>query len=130
MRRALSFAIAVTLAACAAPSQQVAVAPAAPAFDPVGVYDFSTQADGQTVNGTLTIRRGEEGRLNAVISTPVTGDVPIENVTLEGRTMELRANVEGTGLIMMVDFVENRLTGGWQLSSGASGVMTGQRRGG
>jgi hypothetical protein len=125
MTVALAAALAVT--ACAAGTQQAAVAPA---FDPIGVYDFSTQADGETINGTITIRRGDDGALSAIISTPVTGSLAIQSVTLEGRRMDMRSNIEGDALIMMLDFVEDRITGGWELGSGMSGVVTGRRRAG
>lgn len=123
----VALVVALAVAACAAGTQQAAVAPA---FDPVGVYDFSTQAEGETINGTITIRRGDDGGLSAIISTPVTGSLAVQSVTLEGRRMDMLSNIEGDALIMRLDFVEDRITGGWELGSGMSGVLTGRRRDG
>lgn len=118
-------------AACAAPAQQVPVA-AAPAaeFDPVGVYDFTTQVDGSTLAGVLTFRRDAEGRLTALVSTPVTGDLPITDVTQTGRDLALRANLDGQSMIMTINVSEaGVLIGGWELSSGISGGVSGKLRG-
>jgi hypothetical protein len=130
MKQLSMLALALTMTACAAPTQQAAVAPPEPAFDPVGVYDFTTQAEGDVINGTITIRRDEEGRLTALISTPVTGSLSVQNATLEGRRMDMRSSVDGQPLLMRIDFVDDRITGGWELGTGMSGSLTGRKRGG
>jgi hypothetical protein len=128
--------ILVLTAACAAPVQQVpVVAPptptpvpaAAAAFDPVGVYDFTTEVQGTTVPGVLTIRRGEQG-LAGTLATDLTGELPLQQITIEGRRGEMRASTQEGGMIMRIEFVEDRIRGGWELDSGMSGSVTGQRR--
>lgn len=132
--RSLSIVMLTLLAACAAPVQQVPVVPgpepqqAAPAFDPVGVYDFTTDVQGTSIRGVLTIRRVEDG-LAGTIATDVTGEIPLQQVTVEGRRAELRASTGEGHMLMRVDFLEEgRLSGGWELSSGLSGAVTGRRR--
>lgn len=57
MRRLAVAAAAAFAIGCAAPVQHVEIQspPAAVAFDPVGVYDFTTQAEGTSIAGVLTI---------------------------------------------------------------------------
>jgi hypothetical protein len=130
--------ILVVTAACAAPVQQVPVVPpptptpvpaaaAAADFDPVGVYDFTTEVQGTTVPGVLTIRRGDQG-LAGTLATDVTGELPLQQITIEGRRGEMRASTQEGGMIMRIEFVEDRIRGGWELPSGMSGSVTGQRR--
>jgi hypothetical protein len=114
----------LTLAACAAPVQQQAP----PAFDPVGTYDFATDVQGTTIQGVLTIRRTEQGLVGA-IGTELTGELPFNRITLEGRRADMRAATPDGDLLMRVDFLEDgRITGGWELAGGVSGTVSGQRR--
>lgn len=132
MRSLAVAAAAVFTIGCAAPAQQVEVQtlPAAAAFDPVGVYDFTTTVEGNSIAGVLTIRRTTEGRLAATMSTPITGDIPISNVTQDGRNLEMRTNIEGDSMVMRMSInAEGILTGGWELSSGMSGGVSGRLRG-
>lgn len=126
----------ITMAGCAAPVQQVPVQgpppqpaqqPAA-AFDPVGIYDFTTEVQGSTVRGVLILRRGDEG-LTGTISSDVTGVMTIQQITMDGRRAELRSTTPEGGLIMRIEFIgEDRITGGWELSIGLTGPVSGQRR--
>jgi hypothetical protein len=98
-------------------------------FDPVGIYDFSTEVQGTPITGALTLRRDEEGRLVGRISTDMTGEMPLHSIALEGRRAIMRASTPDGELYMQVDFLEDdRITGGWELSTGMAGSMTGQRR--
>jgi hypothetical protein len=77
----------------------------------------------------LTIRRADDGRLAGAITTDMTGEMLLQSVTVEGRRALLRSSTPDGELFMQVDFLEdNRITGGWELSSGMSGAITGQRR--
>jgi hypothetical protein len=101
----------------------------APELDPVGVYDFSTAVDGTVITGVLTLRRGEDGRVGGTVSTDVTGEVPLQSVTVEGRRIVMRSRLPDGDLYMQMDVLEDdRITGGWELSSGMSGGMSGQKR--
>jgi hypothetical protein len=123
MKQFLAGAALMSLAACAAPMQQ-----AAPVFDPVGVYDFTTEVQGNTVRGVLTLRRSDQG-LTGTISTDMTGEIRLTHVAIEGRRGEMRAATDEGDMIMQIEFAEDyRIIGGWQLTSGLSGSVAGQRR--
>jgi hypothetical protein len=144
MTRMALTVLALFLTACATPVQQVPVqgpaptpaptpapaqAPAPAALDPVGVYDFTTDVEGTRMAGVLTIRRTDEGRLTGSLSTDMTGEMPLQSVAMEGRRALLRASIPDGDLYIQVNFLEdNRIEGGWELSTGPSGAMTGQRR--
>jgi hypothetical protein len=124
MKVVLAGAMILALGACAAPMQQTQ----APAFDPAGSYDFTTQIQGSTVRGVLTLRRTDQGLTGSIV-TDVTGELLLTHVALEGRRAELRAATDEGGMIMHIDFAEdNTIVGGWQVDSGLSGSLTGQRR--
>jgi ABC-type transport system substrate-binding protein len=136
----LIMVLALAAAACAAPAQQAPPAPAPTptptptpaqqqAFDPVGTYDFSTQVQGMPVTGALTLRRADDGRITGVISTDMTGEMQLQSVTLEGRRAIMRSSTPDGELYMQVEFLQDdRITGGWELSTGPAGSIAGQRR--
>jgi hypothetical protein len=125
--RTLLMAAMVAVSACAAPMAQPEPAPP-PAFDPVGVYDFTTQVEGSAVTGTLDLRRNAQGVLSAQISTQVTGTMTA-TATLDGRKVEMRASTEQGDLAMQFTVAEdNTIAGSWSLASGMSGTLTGARR--
>jgi hypothetical protein len=129
--RAVLIAALVAGSACA--SQQVQspapVQPAQVAFDPAGTWDFTTDVQGSSVRGVMVIRRNDQGALVGSITTDVTGEIPLQQITLEGRRAEARSTLPDGTLVMRMEFLEDdRLTGGWELSTGMSGAVTGQRR--
>lgn len=125
-RRAVLFlALTLGVGACAAATEQTA---APPPFDPAGTWDFTTQFQGTPVTGTLILRRDADGALGGSIATNLTGTLQLRSVTLEGRRAVLQAPTPDGELNMHVDFEADRITGGWELTSGASGAVTGQRR--
>jgi hypothetical protein len=136
MTRYAAGLVLLVVAGCSTPVQQAPVqatpepaAPAQQAFDPVGVYDFRTDVDGMAILGTLALRRDEQGQLQGTLSTDVTGGLALTSVTVEGRRALLRAPTPEGELYMQIDFAaDDRITGGWELSTGPSGTVTGQRR--
>lgn len=136
MRRTVVFvaAAAAVFAGCARAAVEetrtpVPAQPAQVAFDPVGTYDFTTDVQGTSIRGVLTIRRNDQGSLVGALATDVTGEVPLQTITLEGRRAEARSNLPDGQLVMRMEFHEDdRLTGGWELSTGMSGSVAGQRR--
>jgi hypothetical protein len=134
-------AVATMVSACAAPAQQAAVQPpqpavtqppaqqpAQPAWDPAGIYDFTTEVQGMAIRGVLTLRRGEQG-LTGTVSTEVGGELPLSRVVMDGRRAEIRAATPQGDMVMRVEWVEDdRMAGGWDLGGMVSGTMAGQRR--
>jgi hypothetical protein len=125
--------VAAIMASAACASQQVQspapVQPAVVAFDPIGTYDFTTDVQGTSIRGVLVLRRNDEGALVGSITSDVTGEVPLQQVTLDGRRAEARSTLPDGMLVMRMEFLgDDRLTGGWELSTGLGGGVTGQRR--
>lgn len=102
--------------------------PRPPAFDPVGTYDFSSEFQGQSVPGTMTLRQTPQG-LAGSFTTAMTGELPFDGISVTGRKMQLKAIVPDAELVMDIEFdQEYRFTGQWSLSSGLSGPVSGTRR--
>lgn len=100
-----------------------------PPFDPVGTYDFTTDFQGTSVSGTITLRRNADGTLGGTISSQAGGDVAIGSVTENGRRLDLRTAVQNQELVMSIEFSDNdRFTGGWSIGQMASGTVSGARR--
>jgi hypothetical protein len=78
--------------------------------------------------GTLVLRDTPQG-LAGSFSTPLSGELPFDGISVEGRTMRLRAVMPDGDLQMSLAFDENyRITGQWSLSMGVSGPISGARR--
>ena len=107
------------------PAAQQAARPAA--LDPVGVYDFSTSAQGTDVSGTVTIT-GANGRYGGTVATTATPEMPIKSVSVAGQTITVVIGApDGDGVLeMKMDGAA--LTGTWSFG-GMNGTLTGRKRG-
>lgn len=113
-----------------AAAQQPPTQPEKPAaaIDPIGVFDFSTAVEGQTVRGTITIRKVEAG-FGGVISTDATEDLAISKVTVEGKKLQIRGMTPDGELVMNLEFSDtDKFSGGWDMAGAMSGSMSGARR--
>jgi hypothetical protein len=131
MHRTATLCLATLVLACAAPVQEAPVrqAPAQhAAFDPAGIYDFTTDVQGTQVGGTLTLSRTADGGYTGLIWSDMTGDLPVQEVLLEGRRARLRAPTPEGDLLLNVEFLEDRVAGNWELSTGLAGAVSGRRR--
>jgi len=124
-----AIALALTFALCACSSAPRANTPARPApLDPVGMFDFSTTADGTDVTGTITVTRTDMGYSGA-INTSVTEPLPISGIEVEGNSMHVLAHMPDDTVTMTLTFTGDDFTGNWSLGSGQmSGAITGKRR--
>jgi hypothetical protein len=107
-----------------------ATPPAARAFSALGLYDFTTVAQGSEVRGTIEIVRTETGSLGGKISTSMTPDLPIRAVTVDGRKLTIESDIPDAGPLTMVLNFEadnNTFAGNWSMS-GDGGNMSGKRR--
>jgi hypothetical protein len=92
--------------------------------DPVGTYEFSTYANNQTVNGTLTITRSE-----ALMDAPDAQLPPLQaaSVEVEGKTVKLMIPMGQEGdLWIEVTIDGDDVTGQWFVGM-ESGEITGKR---
>ena len=125
-----SFAALALLAACApaapaAPSAGAAPAPAvAAAVNPLGRYDFATEAEGETVTGSIEVT-GEPGAYGGLVRSPA-GAFPISEVTAAGQQVVVKADTPGGELIITMNFAGSAYTGRW-MQEGDSGDIRGQR---
>jgi hypothetical protein len=131
MHRTATLCLATLVLACAAPVQEAPVrqAPAQQAaFDPAGIYDFTTDVQGTQVGGTLTLSRTADGGYTGLIWSDMTGDLPVQEVLLEEQRARLRAPTPEGDLLLNVEFLEDRVAGNWELSTGLAGAVSGRRR--
>lgn len=134
---------AATLAACAqspqaagptpspAPAPSPAATPApAPAPQPtsaVGVYDFSLSAEGQEVQGTVTITQDGD-RYGGTIETSATPTIPISSVAVEGQVVTVSASSPDGEAVLTFRMNGLDFTGSWAYG-GMSGPLQGRKRG-
>jgi hypothetical protein len=123
--------LALAAVACAAPAARQApvqqVQPQ-PAFDPAGTYDFTAEFQGQTVPGTLHLRRSEQGLAGSLV-TGMSGELPFSSIAMDGRRAELRAATPQGDLIMRLEWVDDDVIRvGWELAGVAAGSASGRRR--
>jgi hypothetical protein len=124
---ALCLAVGVVLAAGCASTPAPAPPPAAPAFDPVGAFDFATSVEGQTIAGVIRISRTDSGGLTGSVFTEVTGELPLPTVAVEGTTVRLSGNTPDGPVQMNLQFNGPEFSGNWTLG-GMAGAMNGRRR--
>ena len=134
MKQTLSAAALVLLAACApaadpaagpAPGAMTTVA-AAPALNPVGVFEFTTTVNGNPLTGTVEIT-GQPGAYGGVIRTSATADLPITGVRVEGDQLTVLSSVDGQELVLRMTFAGDDFTGGWSMPNDG-GDLAGRRR--
>jgi hypothetical protein len=97
--------------------------------DPVGTYQFSTFADNQTITGTLTISRSEEGELQALLDAPDADlpHLPAVSVEVKGKEVKLMIPMGQEGdLWIEVTIDGDDVTGQWFVGM-ESGEITGKR---
>lgn len=139
----IAFVLAAASASACARSAQQAPAPQSPsvrvttpttppaaarttAVNPVGVYDFSTNAEGMEVTGTITIV-AREGGYGGSVATSATSGATISNVTVRDSTITVVAN-GGEGEVTLEFTVSNQaISGGWTFN-GMQGVLAGRKR--
>ena len=110
----LTLAATTLLAACASgPSGP-------PPYDPVGTYEFTAVAEGQTITGTMTIEAevdGYTGILRAVtIPMP---PAPIASVEVVDQTVTIIADGPEGPLTIALTVTDTGLEGTWAMGDGA-----------
>lgn len=130
--------IVVLLAACAssqqpAPTTATATtvpaaatpAPTPAAVDPVGAYEFTTVANGQSVTGTLYIT-GTPGAYTGRIVTNQFPEIPVTGASVTGQAVDVKASMPDGELA--IHFVMNGMnfTGNWTLGAD-SGEFNGKK---
>lgn len=134
MKAKLILAAALSLAAACstAPAGETGPAPssgatASAAVNPVGRYEFTTDVQGQSVNGTVVIA-GNPGAYTGQVTTSITPPLPISGVTVNGReVVVVGTGPDGGTLTFRMNFTDaTNFNGNWEVG-GDTGTLTGRR---
>lgn len=120
--RHLTFSLVATLlTACASgPSGP-------PPYDPVGSYEFTTVAEGQTILGTMTIEAGADGYTGFIRATTVPmPPAPIASVEVVDQTVTILADGPEGMLTIALTVTDTGLEGTWAMGDG-TGTFTATR---
>ena len=98
-----------------------------PAATAAGIYDFSTNVQGQEVTGTVTIT-GSPGSYGGSIVTTATPEIPIKSVTMEGQAITVTADTPDGEVVFQMTMEGMDFSGSWSYA-GQSGTMRGRKRG-
>ena len=107
---------ATTLAACASgPSGP-------PPFDPVGTYEFTAVANGQSITGTMTIEEGEDGYTGILrAETAPMPPAPITSVQVIDQLLTIQAAGPEGPLLIELAITDTGLEGTWAMGDGSGG---------
>jgi hypothetical protein len=105
-------------------ARPAATAEADQAIDPVGIYDFTTYADGAAIQGEVRIRRTEAGGLAAYVLTTASDPIVPDSVVLEGARVLMEG---GDGFSVDMRIEGDEVSGTWAYMGMASS-FTGRRR--
>lgn len=127
MKRIVIPAVAALLAVAIAASARAQTPAPTPAVDPVGVFEYTTSVQGQTVTGTITIAKTETG-LGGKILSDAMPEIPIKAVTVEGKKLTIQAEIPDGALTITIEFEDaNKFAGNWTLG-GEGGAISGKRK--
>lgn len=98
----------------------------APLRSAAGIYDFTTDVQGQTVSGTVEIT-GTEGNYAGWVRTTITEPIPIRSVTVAQDTMTVIAQAPDAPVTMIFIFQGNDFVADWEYA-GQGGVARGSKR--
>ena len=143
---AASLATVLLFTACATASrpdvetvpQQAPMQPAQPAaapatatmgtFDPVGSYTFSVNTQGNTIGGTMNVRRGQDGRLGGEMASDQ-GSLTFTTVNVDGRRMTAAGVLNnGPELVFVFNFAGDDFTGSLSAQGQEIGSISGSRK--
>ena len=112
---------ATTLAACASgPSGP-------PPFDPVGTYEFTAVANGQSITGTMTIEADEDGYTGILRAETVSMPAaPITSVEVVDQLVTIHAAGPEGPLLIELAITDTGLEGTWAMGEG-TGSFTATR---
>lgn len=98
----------------------------APLRNPAGMYDFTTEVQGQAVSGTVEIT-GTEGNYAGWIRTSISEPIPVQSVTISMDTMTVVAQAPDAPVTMIFTFEGNAFVADWEYA-GQVGVARGSKR--
>lgn len=98
-----------------------------PPYDPVGAFEFTAMAGGQTITGTMTIEEGDAGYTGILraISVPMPPG-PIHAVEVVDQTVTIHADGPDGPLVIALTVTETGLEGTWAMGQ-ETGTFTATR---
>jgi len=99
-------------------------------IDPVGDFEYSTTANGQTVSGVLSVVK-KDNALSGKITSDAFPEFAITAVKVEEMKVTLTATLpdDGGQLTIVLTFEDNnKFAGQWTSSAGDSGAISGKRK--
>lgn len=94
-------------------------------LDPVGAFDFQTEAMGAPITGTFTIS-GTPGSYSGRMTTDM-GAFAMSDIAVDGQELSFVGDSPDVVVLVMLVFDGDSFTGGWD-AEGMSGAITGTRR--
>jgi hypothetical protein len=124
-------AVGIMLAACSQSTGGGAAEPPPPApepevLDPVGVYDWSTSVEGQTVTGSMTIS-GSPGAYTGSMTSDMLGALPVRNIEVDGMDLSFLMDMPDATVAFLLTFEGDTFSGEWD-AEGMVGFVTGTKR--
>lgn len=90
-----------------------------PPYDPVGTYEFTAMAEGQTITGTMTIEADEDGYTGILRAETVPmPPAPIAAVEVVDQTVTILADGPEGLLTIALTVTDTGLEGTWAMGDG------------
>ncbi|HEY0035784.1 MAG TPA: hypothetical protein VGB66_03805 [Longimicrobium sp.] len=126
--RAAALAAALVTTACAtAPASGPAAGPevvASSTPNPVGTFNFRSNVQGRDFDGIIRIARAESGAYTGTVTTPLTGELSVRSVHVQGSSIRVTAQGRMGDAVLTMNFTGANFTGDWTYGP-SSGRMTG-----
>ena len=133
MKRPFAFLLAVLLVAGCAQSSTEGIAPPSPnptpppepVLDPVGTFDYQTEAMGMPVSGSFTIT-GSPGSYAGSMTSDM-GAIALRDIVVEGQELTAVGDSPDFIVVFVLVFDGDSFTGEWD-AEGMNGFISGGRR--
>jgi hypothetical protein len=130
MKRTISAGGLFLLAALAGLAAPAAAQQKGKPVNPVGDFEYTTTANGQTVSGLITITKKDDV-LSGKISSDMMPEFPISAVKVEDRKVTMTATLpdnQGEITIVLTFEDDDKFAGNWSSADGQGGTISGKRK--
>ena len=109
----------------AAPVRPEPTPPPEPELNPVGLYDYQTEAMGAPISGTITIT-GSPGEYTGSMTSDM-GAISLRDIKVEGNELSAVGDSPDFVVFFVLVFEGDTFTGEWD-AEGMTGFITGSKR--
>ena len=99
--------------------------PPVPVLDPVGVFDYQTEAMGTSITGTFTIS-GSPGSYAGTMSSDMSG-ISMREISVDGQELTFVGDSPDFVVFFVLVFDGDSFTGEWDVE-GMTGFVSGRKR--